>query len=177
MALGVQQKFAQDRDLLQKHFYEVSRALHPDRFTTSQVSWKQRSLERMSFLNEAYRTLRDPSALRDYVLSLYSLKKEGQSRGKIPVELAESWFDLQDALSENPEAATGKIQAFQGELANFRKTSDGRIRELEIRLDGLEPSAPEYVTSLQQLSQVIDEQSYLQSLTRDVQRLAARSAS
>jgi molecular chaperone HscB len=175
MALGAPVKFAQNLAELQKRFYEASRALHPDRFTAADAESKQRSLERMSFLNEAYRTLRSPSELRDYVLELRGLKIEanGQAaRGQIPMELAESWFELQDAISENPEAAAEKVTAFKKELEEFRLASEQAIKALEVKLDTLDPSGTDYLAKLEELSKSMRALNYLKSLSRDVDRIS-----
>src|SRR6476620_11048898 len=53
-ALGVPKKFNLDHAEVEKRFYEISRALHPDRFTNADIQSRVLSLERMSFLNRAY---------------------------------------------------------------------------------------------------------------------------
>lgn len=172
--LGVPPKFAQNPAELQKRFYEISRALHPDRFTMSDASSKQISLERMSFVNEAYRTLKNPDELRDYVLKLHGLKADSGPKGQIPLELAESWFELQDAISDEPSQASEKISAFKKQLENFQATSNGKIQALEAELDTQEPGSLTYREGLQKLARAVHESSYLASLKRDVERMAAR---
>lgn len=159
--------------MLQKRFYEISRALHPDRFTTADSLQKQRSLERMSFLNDAYRTLRDPVALRDYVLELHGLKVDG-ARGQIPMELAEGWFELQDAIADDPAGAAERIRSFQNELSNYRARSDEKLKSLEAELDRLDRAEEAYREGLAKLSHAVQELSYLRSLARDVARMGER---
>ena len=172
--LGVSQKFAQNSAELQRRFYEVSRALHPDRFTTGDDGAKRISLERMSLVNEAYRTLKSADELRDYVLGLYGLKSDTGPKGQIPLELADGWFELQDAISENPAQAAQKIAAFRKELEIFREGSQNKMKNLEAELDSKDPNSGEYRDGLQKLARAVHEASYLSSLARDVDRMASR---
>jgi molecular chaperone HscB len=180
-ALGTTEKFRQDGAELQKRFYEVSRALHPDRFTTADSETKRISLDRMSFLNEAYRTLKTPAALRDYILQLHGLKAEAGARGQVPMALAEGWFDLQDSLTEDPDQAAGKLLGFERELKDFRESTEKAIREGEDRYDQvvMNPGTAEEERAkiLKSIAQHVQELSYLNSLDRDVERIKARLGS
>ena len=65
---------------LEKRFYAQSRRLHPDRFAARPASEQAEALERSSALNDAYRTLRDPIARTEYLLTLEGVQMEEQSR-------------------------------------------------------------------------------------------------
>jgi molecular chaperone HscB len=171
--LAAPQKFKQDLGELQKRFYEVSRALHPDRFTTADEQSRSNSLERMSYLNDAYRTLRAPAELRDYMLELHGLKADAATKGQIPTQLAESWFDLQDSLIEDPDQAEAKLAAFEQALREFRGGVESRISASEAQFDA-SPDASEGVEVLKKLARDIQELSYLKSMDRDVERIKAR---
>ena len=171
--LSAPQKFKQDLSELQKRFYEVSRALHPDRFTTADEQSRSNSLERMSYLNDAYRTLRAPAELRDYMLELHGLKTDAATKGQIPTQLAESWFDLQDSLIEDPDQAEAKLATFEQELREFRGGVETRISTSEAQFDA-SPNGSESVEVLKKLARDIQELSYLKSMDRDVERIKAR---
>ena len=49
---------------LEKKFYALSRRLHPDRFAAKPASEQEAALAASSNLNDAYRTLKDPSCGR-----------------------------------------------------------------------------------------------------------------
>jgi molecular chaperone HscB len=92
--LGAKRAFSQDPAELERRFYAISRALHPDRFAAGpDPKWKVISVERMSAVNRAYQTLTKADRLRDYLLELEGVTKEGgktaAEKTKIPAELAE----------------------------------------------------------------------------------------
>jgi molecular chaperone HscB len=170
-ALGAAETFHQDTALLQKRFYEASRVLHPDRFTGADADSRALSLERMSLINEAYRTLKNPVELREYLLELRGSKAE--NKAKMPLELAESWFELQDAVVEEPETAKAKIHAFEQELGAFKKQTESEISAQEQAFDR-NSSQDEKAQILKSLALKNLELNYLKSMDRDVERIKNR---
>jgi len=168
--LGAPRRFAQDVNSLEKNYYRLSRALHPDRFTSAPEAAKNASLARMSFLNDAYQTLKNPAELRDYYLKQSGVALP-ESRPQIPLELAENWFEIQDAISEDPKASAPQLEAFQADLERLKSRKELELRACESSIDAL-PKATQQ--SLEQLSKLIQSQSYLLSLERDVERMKKR---
>jgi Fe-S protein assembly co-chaperone HscB len=156
--LGVPRRFGQDLSVLEKRFYELSREFHPDRFTTSGADAQRLSLEKMSFLNQAYRTLKDPVERREYLLKLEGV--EGKSRA--PIELAEAWFEVQDA----PE----KWDEFERYLAGVRAETETAIRAQEQVIDQGSASREAWV----ELAGAGDRLNYIKSLNRDLERVRSR---
>jgi molecular chaperone HscB len=172
---GVVPRFAQNRGELEKRYYALSRALHPDRFSTSAPDVRARSLERMSLVNDAYQTLKDPARLRGYILSQKGVETAGKpnEKAQLPVELAESWFELQDSLVEDPQAAREKLSQFENELKTLKQRTEAELQALEQKLDCLNLSSSE-VPLYRELARKIQSQSYLNSMERDVERIRAR---
>ena len=99
---------------LEKTFYAQSRKLHPDRFASKSQAEQDAALEASSQLNDAYRTLRDPIARTEYLLSLEGVQMEEQSRAATdaakasgtekkqvaPPDLLEEAFELNMQLEE-----------------------------------------------------------------------------
>lgn len=184
VAFGVPKRFSQDRKELEKRFYELSRALHPDRFSQASEAVKSLSLQRMSFLNQAYKVLKNSELLRDYILqldgiSIHSDEKFGaqgqviRNKVNIPLELAEAWFELQDLLMEGSsennlqkneqEKSVRKFAEFEEAILNVKMNIKNKIISLESEYD-LQPS----YEILKKLEKEIQLQNYLKSLERDV---------
>lgn len=189
---GLVPRFGLDRADLEKRFYGLSRELHPDRFATESVERRIEATERMSLVNEAYRTLKDPEKLRDYFLRLMNLGsgphvsgRPDQSKAQVPAELAESWFELQEALMEDPEQAQTLLQSFVTELAALKERGQKEILALETEIDRkLEassqeassdmPGLPGLKETFTKLADSVRAQSYLNSMERDVERIRAK---
>jgi molecular chaperone HscB len=176
--LGVPRRFVLDGTDLESRFYQLSRENHPDRFTTAGARAQQLSLEKMSQLNQAYRALKDPSQRRDHILELegVAISEKAQS-SQVPMDLAESWFELQDALMEDPAAATAKLAEFEKEFVALKNSRESAIAALEHEADqALDRSDwVAYRGFLAQIADSIRQQSYLNSMARDIERLKRAS--
>ncbi len=162
-AFEVSEHFSQDHAVLEKRFYDLSRKLHPDRFASASPEVRRASMERMSFLNESYSMLRDPATLRQEIL-----RRNGVAapKGQPPVELAEEWFELQEGLMDDPEGAASRIREFAHRLVTLKAELAARTFECQSEFD-----AGGGVDALKRLASVMQEDSYLASLERDLQRL------
>ncbi len=85
---GLPQKLTIDLPDPEQRFHSLSWKLHPDNFVRASEDERQLSLDRSSQLNDAYRTLRDPVARVEYLLSLSGMRKEGQKKQQAPPEIA-----------------------------------------------------------------------------------------
>ncbi len=131
--LGIPRKLNLDLDALQRKFYELSRLLHPDRYTLKPVTERQFSLEATAILNDAYRVLRDPVARAEYVLRENNLEKPADGPNSVPPELLEEVFEMNMALEE---LRSGDASV-RPQLEQTRQRFDGLRRELDSKLEAL----------------------------------------
>src|SRR5215510_9805611 len=68
--LGVPRKLNLDPADLERRFRTLSRQFHPDYFYNASPAERVASLERSSYLNDAYRTLKQPISRIAYLLEL-----------------------------------------------------------------------------------------------------------
>jgi len=102
---GLPRKLTIDPAVLEQQFHKLSWKLHPDNFVRAGEAERNLSLERSSQLNDAYRTLRDPTARIEYLLLQLGLRKEGATKQQAPPELLEEVFELNESLDDLHEAA------------------------------------------------------------------------
>ena len=72
--LGVEPRFTLDAGDLERRYKELSKQLHPDRFATAPAKERLASLQASQRLNDAYRTLRAPTARAAHLLELHGRK-------------------------------------------------------------------------------------------------------
>lgn len=109
---GIPESLEVDLTALREKFYALSRMTHPDRYAHKDATLLLRASRWSQHLNAAYQTLRDRQRRTGYLLQRYEVK----AREGIPLELAETYFDLQD-LVEVPEG--------------FRLDLNSRLQKLE----------------------------------------------
>lgn len=157
---GLPVQFAIDEAALQRRFYELSREYHPDRFAGQGANAVQQSLKRMSEINLAYTTLKDRRSRRAYVLEQAGVAAPVKTA--LPMELADSWFELQERLLETPSEARLQAEGFRQELAKYRGRRETEAQRLEQAFDAGD------ATAAGKLAQLLHEETYLESLQRDL---------
>src|SRR5438132_10423687 len=102
--LGVPRKLNIDTADLEQRFRALSRQFHPDYFYNATPAERRASLERSSYLNDAYRTLRQPISRMAYLLELEGLGATSAQRGEgetqVPPALLEEVFALNEELDD-----------------------------------------------------------------------------
>src|SRR5262245_34995203 len=93
---------------LEQAFRSLSRLFHPDYFYNAPAAERRASLERSSYLNDAYRTLKQPVARIGYLLELEGFGTAGPDQSKeVPPSLLEEVFALNEELDEVRELRAG----------------------------------------------------------------------
>ena len=127
---GIPVRLSVNNDELQKRFYELSRALHPDRFTSRSETERRYSLEASSILNDAWRALRDPVKRAEYVLRQNGFDIGEQRSNNVPPELLEEVFELNMALEEmrgGDESARPQLEAARVNFLRMRDEIDDQL--------------------------------------------------
>src|SRR6266571_1701818 len=110
--LGVPRKLNVDATALEQRFRALSRQFHPDYFYNATPAERRASLERSSYLNDAYRTLKQPISRMAYLLEIEGVwtpadKAEGGGSKQVPPALLEEVFALNEELDEVRELRAG----------------------------------------------------------------------
>lgn len=100
--LGLPAQFELDRELLQRRFRELQRALHPDRHASAPASHRRMNLSRAVEVNEAYAVLKDELRRADALLVV--LGDGGNAEQPDPEFLMEV-MELREALGDAKGAA------------------------------------------------------------------------
>jgi molecular chaperone HscB len=185
---GLPQHLYLDLAALEKNFYAQSRRLHPDRFASKPAAEQEAALAASSQLNDAYRTLRDPIARTEYLLSLQGIQLEEQSRAATdaakasgtqkkqvaPADLLEEAFALNMALEEmrmDPDPNTRKDleaarEKFTAMLAETHQNLEALWSQWDAAVDANDTTAQDAA----KLSMValLNRRSYIRNLVRDV---------
>src|SRR5262249_38049150 len=146
--LGVPRKLNLDPAELERRFRELSRQFHPDYFYNAAPAERRASLERSSYLNDAYRTLKNPVARVEYLLDAEGLgirspqegtEREGVSRAAPPPALLEEVFALNEELDEIREQRAAGVAAdrLQARLAGARAPIEAKRAAHEAQLSDL----------------------------------------
>ena len=166
--LGLPRRLALDGGELERAYHDASRRLHPDRHQTADAQARAFSLAASAAVNRAHRTLRDPVARGRYWLELHG-DAIGQNNNRVPPELAELVFDVQEQLAElragGAAAAPARERVRQARCELGERLQE-RLSALEARYRAWDAADP--AAALGALKQALSEIAYLRTLERDV---------
>jgi len=131
---GLPQSFDVDQVLLETHYRELQRTVHPDRFVNAPSQERRLSMQQATRINEGYQTLKDPLRRGRYLLELagYQFSEEHHTTSDSrflmeQMELREALGDIREA--SDPMAALGKIM--ERITADFDELTGELRRQLE----------------------------------------------
>jgi molecular chaperone HscB len=177
--LGLPRRLKVDMSLLEQRFRELSRQYHPDYFYNASQKERLESLERSSFLNDAYRTLRNPVTRIEYLLTLEHLPvtRPGEASPKVPAALLQEVFALNEELDDIREAreAGSDPARLQARLVAAREPIERKREEHERTLDELSArwDAHQDRETLEALRERMLERNYINNLLATIEREVA----
>jgi len=164
--LGLPRKLRIDMADLEQRYRALSRQFHPDYFYNAPPAERRGALEKSSYLNDAYRTLKNPIARVEYLLKLEGVAAGGpsgtQERGPSgPQEREGSGTKEREGFSRAapPQSLLEEVFALNEELDEVReqKASGAPAETWRARLDRarqpIEAKRAEHESQLQQLSE------------------------
>jgi len=182
--LGLPRKLNIDMADLEKRFRALSRQFHPDYFVNAPAAERRQSLEQSSYLNDAYRTLKNPAARLEYLLGLEGLALKGPQEASkaVPPALLEEVFALNEELDEIRElrAAGAPAEQWKPRLERARAPIDAKrdeheaqLRVLSERWDALVDNGRENAEGQETLTALRErmlERSYINNLLAGIER-------
>jgi molecular chaperone HscB len=139
--LGLPRKLKIDPEDLERRFRALSRQFHPDYFFNATPAERRASLERSSYLNDAYRTLRQPVSRVEYLLGLegFGAKSPEEASRPVPSTLLEEVFALNEELDEvrDMRASGAPVDAWKAKLERARAPIEAKRAAHEDQLEKL----------------------------------------
>ena len=186
---GLPRKLAIDLADLDVRFRRLSRQFHPDYFYTASGPERLASLERASYLNDAYRVLRQPLDRAEYLLKIEGLPRVGthQDASELPAGVLEEVFALNEELDDIRTArdAGASLSELSARIEAARRPVEERAARQEAQLDALfvrwdkllDEQAPADVrrATLESIRSLLQERSYVANLIAAANREGART--
>lgn len=168
--LGVPRRLVQDPETLQQRYYELHRQWHPDRYQTGPQAARSASLRNTAAVNRAYSTLRDPVERGEYWLTLQG-ETLGANNNRVPPELAELVFDVQEQLEELRSARSPDLErAIGATRAELLERRNALVQQLQENFARWDASAAPPAVLTRELKSLLSALAYLGTLIRDVEK-------
>src|SRR5688572_4671950 len=183
--LGLPRKLTIAATELERRFRELSRKFHPDYYYNASPAERLASLERSSYLNDAYRTLRNPVSRVEHLLAIEGLPSSTSNQGttQVPPALLEEVFALNEELDEireqreagsDPAALSARLEAARKPIDRKREEHERQLQELSALWDSQEQaSAQDKRATLDALRERLLERNYINNLLATIDREAS----
>lgn len=167
---------------LEQRYRALSRQFHPDYFYNASAAERRVSLERSSYLNDAYRTLKNPVARIEYLLKLENPAAAGQASGtgghnaKVPPGLLEEVFALNEELDEIREMRSSgaaeeqwkrRLERARQPIDAKKETHEAQLEELSAQWDAGEGDRQSILAAL---NERILERNYITNLLAGIEK-------
>lgn len=135
-----------DLHALQSNYRKIQAEVHPDKFVTASPSDRLQSMQTATLTNEAYQTLKHPTARARYLLQLRGVETLEDSNTAMPADFLMTQMEWREAIEDAQHAKdtdaldellrdiqdTGKAleAAFTKALADDTQTAAQLVRKL-----------------------------------------------
>jgi molecular chaperone HscB len=194
--LGLPRTLVIDANDLERRFRDLSRKFHPDYFYNASPTERLASLERSSYLNDAYRALKNPVSRIEHLLAIEGLPpaKSEEGTAKVPPSLLEEVFALNEELDEirelresgsDPEKLRARLETARAPIDAKRDEHERQLQELSARWDsqlalgaveGEDAPAADKRATLDALRERLLERNYINNLLATIEREVASLA-
>jgi molecular chaperone HscB len=185
--MGLPRKLVIDAGELERRFRDLSRKFHPDYFYNASPVERLASLERSSYLNDAYRALKNPATRIEHLLAIEGLPSPksvdpstGSSAGTVPPSLLEEVFALNEELDEirelresglEPGQLRARLEKARRPIEAKRQEHERQLEELSARWDSQDAAAAaEKRATLEALRERLLERNYINNLLASIER-------
>jgi molecular chaperone HscB len=179
---GLPRRLQLDAQDLERRFRDLSRKFHPDYFYNASAAERLASLERSSYLNDAYRVLRNPAARIEHLLAIEGLPPVKSDEGgvKVPPGLLEEVFAFNEELDEIRELREAgsdasrlraRLDVARVPIARKYTEHEERVQQLSSQWDRqADASADDRRATLEALREQLLERKYLDNLLATIER-------
>lgn len=115
--LGIEPAFDLDLPAVERRFRDLSRVVHPDRFSGAGATERRRALGKAVDASEAWRAVRDPIRRAEALLRRAGVEVDERRQPKASQALLIEFMELREELSEAKAAGDARrIEALLGQV-------------------------------------------------------------
>jgi molecular chaperone HscB len=124
--LGLPQRFAQDRPLIDTRWRELQAQVHPDRFAAEGAASQRIAMQWAVRVNEAYQRMRDPLKRAAYLCELKGVPINAENNTAMPPGFLVQQMEWREALDE--ARSLSDVEALADAVATHRKQALSRLQ-------------------------------------------------
>ena len=159
------QTFKLDLSQLESHYRKLQAEVHPDKFVNDSPAERMRSIQMATLANEAYQTLKHPTARARYLLQLQGVETEEENNTAMPADFLMAQMEWREAMEDAKQAKD--VAALDQLLADMRTQARDLQQTLEAELTRQPARAALTVRKLRFIDKVSEDVNQLIALLED----------
>jgi molecular chaperone HscB len=125
-------QFEIDLATLDAHYRKLQAEEHPDKFVNASPAERMQSMQMATLANEAYQTLKQPTARARYLLQLQGIATDEEQNTAMPADFLMTQMEWREAMED---AKFGKdIPALERLLSDMRQAGKALQQQVKIEL-------------------------------------------
>jgi molecular chaperone HscB len=158
------ENFSVDLPLLDANYRKLQAEVHPDKFVTASSAERLHSMQTATLANEAYQTLKNPTARARYMLELQGFATLEESNTAMPADFLMLQMEWREAI-EDAKAAKD-ISALDAQLATMQKMAKTLQEQLVTALADQ--------NTFNEAAQIVRKLSFIDKVSHDVKNIIAQ---
>lgn len=159
------QTFKLDLSQLESHYRKLQAEVHPDKFVNASPAERMRSMQMATLANEAYQTLKHPTARARYLLQLQGVETEEENNTAMPADFLMAQMEWREAMEDAKQAKD--VAALDQLLADMRTQARDLQQTLEAELTSQPARAALTVRKLRFIDKVSEDVNQLIAVLED----------
>ncbi len=159
------QTFTLDLSQLESNYRKLQAEVHPDRFVNASPAERMQSMQVATLANEAYQTLKHPTARARYLLQLQGVDTEDENNTAMPADFLMAQMEWREAMEDAKYAKD--VAALDHLLADMRSQAQALQQTLENTLSSQPAQAALTVRKLRFIDKVSEDVNQLIALLED----------
>lgn len=125
-------QFEIDLATLDAHYRKLQAEVHPDKYVNASPAERMQSMQMATLANEAYQTLKQPTARARYLLQLQGIATDEEQNTAMPADFLMSQMEWREAMED---AKFGKdIPALERLLSDMRQAGKALQQQVNTEL-------------------------------------------
>lgn len=156
------QQFAVDLALLDRQYRQLQAEVHPDKFVSASPAERMQSMQMATLANEAYQTLKQPTARARYLLQLQGIETDEENNTAMPTDFLMAQMEWREAMDD--AKLSKDVAALELLLSDMRQQAKALQHEI----------ASEIVENPTQTAQTVRKLRFIDKVSEDVNQLIAQ---
>lgn len=147
---------------LQSNYRKIQAEVHPDKFVTASPSERLQSMQTATLTNEAFQTLKHPTARARYLLQLQGVETSEDSNTAMPADFLMTQMEWREAMEDAQHAKD--IDALDALLRTIQDEGKALQATLSSAL----------VDDVQSAAQLVRKLSFIDKISADIRDMISR---